>query len=255
MKVVILAGGLGSRISEQSYLRPKPMIEIGGYPILWHIMKLYGYYGFREFVICCGYKGYMIKEYFSNYFLHTSDVTFDLSTNEMDVHSIKAEPWTVTLVDTGLTTQTGGRLKRIADYLDETFCMTYGDGLTDAPLSELVEFHKNSRCEATITAVQPAGRFGILNIKQNLVTKFEEKPSGDGFWINGGFMVLNKSVINRIDDDETIFERNPLQGLAADDQLAAWKYKGFWASMDTLRDKNSLETLWKSGTAPWKIWD
>lgn len=252
---MILAGGLGSRISEQSYLRPKPMIEIGGYPILWHIMKLYGYYGFREFVICCGYKGYMIKEYFSNYFLHTSDVTFDLSTNEMDVHSINAEPWTVTLVDTGLTTQTGGRLKRITNYLDETFCMTYGDGLTDAPLSELVEFHKNSRCEATITAVQPAGRFGILNIKQNLVTKFEEKPSGDGFWINGGFMVLNKSVIDRIDDDETIFERNPLQSLAADDQLAAWKYKGFWASMDTLRDKNSLETLWKSGTAPWKIWD
>ncbi|MYB40106.1 glucose-1-phosphate cytidylyltransferase [Candidatus Saccharibacteria bacterium] len=255
MKVVILAGGLGSRISEQSYLRPKPMIEIGGYPILWHIMKLYGYHGFREFVICCGYKGYMIKEYFSNYFLHTSDVTFDLSTNEMDVHSIKAEPWTVTLVDTGLTTQTGGRLKRIANYLDETFCMTYGDGLTDAPLSELVEFHKKSRCEATLTAVQPAGRFGILNIKQNLVTKFEEKPSGDGFWINGGFMVLNKSVINRIDDDETIFERNPLQSLAADDQLAAWKYNGFWASMDTLRDKNSLETLWNSGTAPWKIWN
>lgn len=231
------------------------MIEIGGYPILWHIMKLYGYHGFREFVICCGYKGYMIKEYFSNYFLHTSDVTFDLSTNEMDVHSIKAEPWTVTLVDTGLTTQTGGRLKRIANYLDETFCMTYGDGLTDAPLSELVEFHKKSRCEATLTAVQPAGRFGILNIKQNLVTKFEEKPSGDGFWINGGFMVLNKSVINRIDDDETIFERNPLQSLAADDQLAAWKYNGFWASMDTLRDKNSLETLWNSGTAPWKIWN
>ncbi|MDE2760547.1 MAG: glucose-1-phosphate cytidylyltransferase [Paracoccaceae bacterium] len=255
MKVVILAGGLGSRISEQSYLRPKPMIEIGGYPILWHIMKLYGYHGFREFVICCGYKGYMIKEYFSNYFLHTSDVTFDLSTNEMDVHSIKAEPWTVTLVDTGLTTQTGGRLKRIANYLDETFCMTYGDGLTDAPLSELVEFHKKSKCEATITAVQPAGRFGILNIKQNLVTKFEEKPSGDGFWINGGFMVLNKSVIDRIDDDETIFERNPLQSLAADDQLAAWKYNGFWASMDTLRDKNSLETLWNSGTAPWKIWN
>lgn len=231
------------------------MIEIGGYPILWHIMKLYGYHGFREFVICCGYKGYMIKEYFSNYFLHTSDVTFDLSTNEMDVHSIKAEPWTVTLVDTGLTTQTGGRLKRIANYLDETFCMTYGDGLTDAPLSELVEFHKKSKCEATITAVQPAGRFGILNIKQNLVTKFEEKPSGDGFWINGGFMVLNKSVIDRIDDDETIFERNPLQSLAADDQLAAWKYNGFWASMDTLRDKNSLETLWNSGTAPWKIWN
>ena len=255
MKVVILAGGLGSRISEQSYLRPKPMIEIGGYPILWHIMKLYGYHGFREFVICCGYKGYLIKEYFSNYFLHTSDVTFDLSNNEMVVHSIKAEPWTVTLVDTGLTTQTGGRLKRIANYLDETFCMTYGDGLTDAPLSELVEFHKNSRCEATITAVQPAGRFGILNIKQNHVTKFEEKPSGDGFWINGGFMVLNKSVIDRIDDDETIFERNPLQSLAADGQLAAWKYKGFWASMDTLRDKNFLETLWKSGTAPWKIWN
>lgn len=231
------------------------MIEIGGYPILWHIMKLYGYHGFREFVICCGYKGYLIKEYFSNYFLHTSDVTFDLSNNEMVVHSIKAEPWTVTLVDTGLTTQTGGRLKRIANYLDETFCMTYGDGLTDAPLSELVEFHKNSRCEATITAVQPAGRFGILNIKQNHVTKFEEKPSGDGFWINGGFMVLNKSVIDRIDDDETIFERNPLQSLAADGQLAAWKYKGFWASMDTLRDKNFLETLWKSGTAPWKIWN
>ena len=255
MKVVILAGGLGSRISEQSYLRPKPMIEIGGYPILWHIMKLYGYHGFREFVICCGYKGYLIKEYFSNYFLHTSDVTFDLSNNDMVVHSIKAEPWTVTLVDTGLTTQTGGRLKRIANYIDGTFCMTYGDGLTDAPLSELVEFHMKSRCEATITAVQPAGRFGIVNIKQNLVTKFEEKPSGDGFWINGGFMVLNKSVIDRIEDDETIFERNPLQNLAADDQLAAWKYKGFWASMDTLRDKNSLETLWTSGTAPWKIWD
>jgi len=255
LKVVILAGGLGSRISEQSYLRPKPMIEIGGYPILWHIMKLYGYHGFREFVICCGYKGYLIKEYFSNYFLHTSDVTFDLSNNDMVVHSIKAEPWTVTLVDTGLTTQTGGRLKRIANYIDGTFCMTYGDGLTDAPLSELVEFHMKSRCEATITAVQPAGRFGIVNIKQNLVTKFEEKPSGDGFWINGGFMVLNKSVIDRIEDDETIFERNPLQNLAADDQLAAWKYKGFWASMDTLRDKNSLETLWTSGTAPWKIWD
>ena len=197
VKVVVLAGGLGSRISEESFLRPKPMIEIGGHPILWHIMKLYGFHGFTEFVICCGYKGYMIKEYFANYFIHMSDVTIDLQTNKMEVHSKKAEPWQVTLVDTGVDTQTGGRLKRVADHLDGTFCLTYGDGLTNAPLSELVEFHRSSGFEATVTAVQPAGRFGLLELDNNRVVQFREKPSGDGYWINGGFMVLEPEVLTR----------------------------------------------------------
>lgn len=254
MKVVILAGGLGSRISEESFLRPKPMIEIGGRPILWHIMKLYGFHGFTEFVICCGYKGYMIKEYFANYFVHMSDVTIDLETNSIDVHSRNAESWRVTLIDTGPDTQTGGRLKRVAKHIDGAFCMTYGDGVTDAPLSNLVEFHQESGRKATLTAVKPAGRFGLLDLEENRVARFREKPSGDGFWINGGFMVLEPEVLTRIDDDNTIFEQGPLQGLASDGELGAWRHDGFWAPLDTLRDKNFLENLWKSGSAPWRIW-
>jgi glucose-1-phosphate cytidylyltransferase len=254
MKAVILAGGLGTRISEESHLRPKPMIEIGGRPILWHIMKLYGHHGITEFVICCGYKGYVIKEYFANYFLHMSDVTFDMASNRMEVHQQNAEPWRVTLVDTGETTLTGGRIRRVADYLDGTFCLTYGDGVSDVDIGALVRFHKAHGTEATVTAIQPEGRFGALEIAGDRVTAFEEKPKGDGRWINGGFFVCEPSVLARIDNDQTGWENAPLARLAAAGQLSVFRHHGFWAAMDTLRDKTRLEQMWAEGRAPWKVW-
>ncbi|TNF57898.1 MAG: glucose-1-phosphate cytidylyltransferase [Rhodobacteraceae bacterium] len=255
MKAVILAGGLGTRISEESHLRPKPMIEIGGRPILWHIMKIYGHHGITDFVICCGYKGYMIKEYFANYFLHMSDVTIDLADNSMQVHNRAAEPWKVTLVDTGELTQTGGRIKRIAGHIDGTFCLTYGDGVSNVNIRDLVAFHRDQGCEATITAIQPAGRFGALGLDGDRVTSFAEKPKGDLQWVNGGFMVCEPSILQRIGGDDTVFERGPLEGLARDRQLALWRHNDFWQSMDTLRDKTYLEDLWTSGKAPWRVWD
>lgn len=255
MQVVILAGGLGTRISEESHLRPKPMIEIGGRPILWHIMKIYGHYGFNEFIICCGYKGYVIKEYFANYFLHMSDVTFDMLENHMEVHQRNAEPWRVTLVDTGEATMTGGRLRRVADYINGTFCMTYGDGVADLDLTALIAHHRASGRAASVTAIQPPGRYGALEIRKGLVTNFLEKPIGDGQWINGGFFVCEPSVIDRIASDQTPWESTPLESLAADGELAVYRHAGFWAAMDTLRDKNQLEDLWSQGNAPWKVWD
>ena len=255
MKAVILAGGLGTRISEETHLKPKPMIEIGGKPILWHILKIYSYHGINDFIICCGYKGYIIKEYFANYFLHTSDVTFDMSDNSMSVHSSKGEPWRVTLVDTGDKTLTGGRLRRTRDYVgDESFCFTYGDGVADVDISALIAFHKSEGREATLTAVQPPGRFGSLAFERGKVLSFEEKPQGDGSWINGGFFVLEPSVFDLIDDDQCTWEQQPLQTLAANGQLSAYHHQGFWQPMDTLRDKNLLEGLWQSGEAPWKLW-
>lgn len=255
MKVVILAGGLGTRISEESHLKPKPMIEIGGKPILWHIMKMYSAHGLNDFVICCGYKGYVIKEYFANYFLHNSDITFDLRANTQTLHTNTSEPWKVTLVDTGEETQTGGRLKRVEKFLDgEDFCMTYGDGVSNVNISQLLEFHKKHGRPATVTAVQPPGRFGQLQINDNLVESFVEKPIGDGGYINGGFFVLNKSVLKRIPGDSTLWEKEPLSGLAADHQLMSFTHDGFWQPMDTLRDKNHLEQLWASQKAPWKSW-
>lgn len=255
MKSVILAGGLGTRISEETTVKPKPMIEIGGSPILWHLMKTFSAQGINDFVICCGYKGYTIKEYFANYFLHMSDVTFDMRDNTMDVHQNKAEPWRVTLVDTGETTMTGGRLKRVREYLgDEDFCFTYGDGLSDVDIVQLTEHHKRSGRQATVTAVQPAGRFGALNLNGDRVESFQEKPEGDGGWINGGFFVCSPKVIDRIAGDETVWEREPLEGMARDEELTAYLHKGFWHPMDTLRDKNYLEGLWASGKAPWKVW-
>jgi glucose-1-phosphate cytidylyltransferase len=254
MKVVILAGGLGTRISEESHLRPKPMIEIGGRPILWHIMKIYGHHGINDFVICCGYKGYVIKEYFANYFLHMSDVTFDMVENRMEVHHRNAEPWRVTLVDTGETTMTGGRLRRVADYVSDTFCLTYGDGVADVDVTALIAHHRSSGREATVTAIQPPGRYGALAIADGGVTRFLEKPVGDGQWINGGFFVCEPSVIRRIAEDATPWEAEPLESLAADGQLGVYRHTGFWSAMDTLRDKNQLEDLWTRGTAPWKVW-
>ena len=256
MKVVILAGGYGTRISEESHLRPKPMIEIGERPILWHIMKIYSYYGFNDFIICLGYKAYVIKEYFANYFLHMSDVTFDMSHNKMDVHQKYAESWRVTLVDTGDNTLTGGRLKRVKEYLkdEEAFCFTYGDGLSDINISELIEFHKSHKKLATVTSVQPPGRYGSLAIDDSRVTGFLEKPKGDGAWINGGFFVLSPKVIDYIDSDEDSWEAAPLTNLAQENQLMAFSHTGFWQPMDTLRDKNHLEDLWQSGNAPWKKW-
>jgi glucose-1-phosphate cytidylyltransferase len=251
---VILAGGLGTRISEESVMRPKPMIEVGGKPILWHIMKMYSSHGVNDFVICCGYKGYVIKEYFANYFLHMSDVTIDLLNNSMEVHHKKAEPWRVTLVDTGEATQTGGRLKRIQNYVDGDFCMTYGDGVSSVNITELIHFHKQHEKLATMTAVQPPGRFGALDLKGTQIESFLEKPQGDGGWINGGFFVLNTKVFDLIDGDESIWERGPLENLAIQHQLQAYFHKGFWQPMDTLRDKNYLEDLWMSGQAPWKLW-
>jgi glucose-1-phosphate cytidylyltransferase len=255
MKAVILAGGLGTRISEESHLRPKPMIEIGGKPMLWHIMKIYSSHGIREFVICLGYRGYMVKEYFANYFLHMSDVTFDMGANKMEVHQHSVEPWKVTLVDTGDQTMTGGRLKRVRAYVgDETFCMTYGDGVGDVDIGKLIAFHQSQKVLATLTAVQPPGRFGALNLEKDRVTSFEEKPHGDGGWINGGFFVLSPAVFDYIEGDDTVWEREPMEKLARERKLAATVHRGFWHAMDTLRDKNYLEEVWSSGKAPWKTW-
>ena len=255
MKAVILAGGMGTRISEETALRPKPMVEIGGKPILWHILKIYSAHGINDFVICLGYKGYMIKEYFANYFLHTSDVTFDMANNKMEVHSAHTEPWKVTLVDTGDETMTGGRLKRIQPYLDhDDFCFTYGDGVGDINVRELIAFHQLHGKLATLTATQPPGRFGSLRLNNTLVEGFQEKPQGDGGWINGGFFVLSPKVIDYIADDTTLWEREPMEGLARDGQLAAYQHDGFWQPMDTLRDKMLLQQLWESGDAPWKSW-
>jgi glucose-1-phosphate cytidylyltransferase len=256
MKAIILAGGLGTRISEETNVKPKPMVEVGGKPILWHIMKNYSAYGVNEFVICCGYKGYVIKEYFANYFLHMSDVTFDMKTNQMQVHSGHAGPWRVTLVDTGDETMTGGRLKRIAPYIrdEEAFCCTYGDGLSDVNIGELLSFHKTQGVKATLTATMPPGRFGALDLVGSKVHSFKEKPKGDGAMINGGFFVLSPDVMNYIDGDATIWERDPLEKLAAEGQLAAYQHHGFWHPMDTLRDKLYLEEIWASGNAPWKVW-
>ena len=255
MKAVILAGGLGTRISEESHLKPKPMIEVGGRPILWHILKIYSSHGINDFVICCGYKGYIIKEYFANYFLHMSDVTFDMSNNTMQVHHKKAEPWKVTLVDTGETTQTGGRLKRVKDYVgDADFCMTYGDGVGNVDIAKSIEFHKQHGKLATMTATQPPGRFGALDLQGSEVKNFLEKPHGDGGWINGGFFVLSPKVLDLIDGDETLWEKAPLENLAKSGNLQAFIHKGFWQPMDTLRDKTQLEELWASGQAPWKVW-
>jgi glucose-1-phosphate cytidylyltransferase len=257
MKAVILAGGLGTRISEETHLKPKPMIEIGGKPILWHIMKMYSAHGVNDFIICCGYKGYVIKEYFANYFLHMSDVTFDMSNNKMEVHEQKAEPWRVTLVDTGEDTLTGGRLKRVEPYLEkeESFCFTYGDGVSDVNITGLIDFHQTHGCLATVTAVQPPGRYGALSLKGNKVEGFIEKPRGDGGLINGGFFVLSPKCLDLITSDETSWEGEPLIQLAAQNQLMAFQHQGFWQPMDTLRDKNSLEELWSNGSAPWKIWE
>jgi len=256
MKVVILAGGLGTRLSEETSLKPKPMAEIGEHPILWHIMKTYSHYGFDEFVVCLGYKGYVIKEYFSNYFLHNSDVTFDMSRNEMTVHENATEPWKVTLVDTGAETLTGGRLAAVARYLgDEAFMLTYGDGVADVRIDDLLAFHRSHGKTATVTAVQPLGRFGVMKVDDDAtVSAFEEKPQGEGGWINGGFFVLEPSVLERIPAQDVMFEHAPLEGLAADGELAAFKHTGFWQPMDTLRDKRLLEDLWASGQAPWKVW-
>ena len=255
MKAVILAGGRGTRLTEETVARPKPMVEVGGRPLLWHIMKIYAAHGVTDFVICCGYKGYVIKEYFANYFLHTSDVSFDLRENRMEVHQTAAEPWRVTLVDTGLDTQTGGRLKRVASYVsDGTFCCTYGDGLADVDVTALLAFHRSQGLEATVTAVQPPGRFGALDIDGSVATAFLEKPHGDGNWINGGFFVLEPAVLDDIPGDETLFEQGPLGKLAERRQLAAFRHHGFFQPVDTLRELHMLEQLWQQGDPPWRIW-
>ena len=256
MKVVILAGGYGTRLSEETVLKPKPMIEIGGKPILWHIMKMYSYYGLNDFIICLGYKGYLIKEYFANYFLHQSDVTFLISDNKMKIHNTYCEPWSVTLVDTGENVQTGGRLKRVKKYVGtERFCLTYGDGVSDINIKKLIAFHKKEGKKATLTAVQPPGRFGSLELdKKSSVLRFIEKPKGDNSWVNGGFFVLEKDIFELIKDDKTIWEGYPLMQLAKKGELAAYKHPGFWLPMDTLRDKNKLEHLWETKKAPWKVW-
>ena len=256
MKAVILAGGLGTRLAEETQVRPKPMVEIGGQPILWHIMKAYSVHGINDFVICCGYRGYVIKEYFANYFLHMSNVTFDMTENQMEVHEQHVEPWRVTLVDTGDETQTGGRLSRVTPYLDrdETFCFTYGDGVADVDVKKSIEFHNSHGCLATVTAVQPPGRFGALLLDGESVTGFSEKPRGDGGLVNGGFFVLESGCLELIEGDDTVWEEGPLRRLAADGQLRAFRHDGFWQPMDTLRDRHYLERLWVSGEAPWKIW-
>lgn len=257
MKAVILAGGLGTRLSEETGHRPKPMVEIGGKPILWHIMKMYSAHGINDFIICCGYKGYVIKEYFANYFLHQSDVTFCMKENRMDVHEKRAEPWTVTLVDTGDDSMTGGRLRRVAQHVEgeEAFCFTYGDGVSNVDISALVSFHKSHGKDATLTATFPPGRFGALDIADQQILSFKEKPKGDGAMINGGFFVLNPKVIQRIAGDSTVWEQEPLMDLAEDGQLMAFEHDGFWQPMDTLRDKQHLESLWAKGAAPWKTWE
>ena len=257
MKAVILAGGLGTRLSQETSVRPKPMVEIGGKPILWHIMKIYSAHGINDFIICCGYKGYIIKEYFANYFLHMSDVTFDMRFNQMNVHSGYAEPWRVTLVDTGDNTLTGGRLKRVKEHIgNETFCFTYGDGVSNVNVTNLIKFHQEQKSLATLSAVQPPGRFGaiVLGQEQTKITSFREKQDGDNAWINGGFFILEPQVIDFIEGDSTIWEKEPLEKLADMEQLSAYKHDGFWQPMDTLRDKNYLETLWKNNEAPWKVW-
>jgi glucose-1-phosphate cytidylyltransferase len=255
MKAVILAGGLGTRLSEETIHKPKPMVEVGGRPILWHVMKIYSHYGVNEFIICAGYKGYLIKEYFANYFVHTSDVTFDLESNQIEVHKKGAENWKVTIIDTGNNSMTGGRLKRVKDYLnDETFFFTYGDGVGDMDINVTLEHHQNSNRKATMTAVQPPGRFGALQIEGDKVTAFQEKPEGDGSWINGGFFVLEPSVLDYIESDSTIWERSPLETLAREGQLSVYKHKGFWSPMDTMRDKMMLNELWDEKKAPWKLW-
>lgn len=260
MKAVILAGGFGTRISEESGIRPKPMVEIGGKPIMWHIMKTYSHYGINDFIICCGYKGYMIKEYFSNYFLHNADVTFDMKSNHMQVHNMHSEPWKVTLVDTGENTMTGGRVKRVAEHIgNETFCMTYGDGVSNVDINNLIMHHKNHGRKATLTAVKGPGRFGVFTLKRNetQINNFQEKPEGGSngsAWINGGYFILEPEVLNYIDDDSTVFEKKPLETLAAEGELHSFKHTDFWMPMDTLRDKNVLEEIWEKGDAPWKVW-
>ena len=256
MKAVILAGGLGTRLSEETTIRPKPMVEIGGRPILWHIMKIYSHYGINEFILCCGYKGYVIKEYFANYFLHMSDVTFDMKNNDMVVHQSVAEPWKVTLVDTGDGTGTGGRLRRVRQYLDsdEAFCMTYGDGVSDVNISELVDFHKSHGKLVTLTSIQPVARFGALGLRDTQVYAFQEKPKDEGGWINGGFFVLSPKVLDEIIDDDWMFEREPMEALVAKGEVQAFFHHGFWQAMDALRDKHQLEDLWSKGKAPWKLW-
>jgi glucose-1-phosphate cytidylyltransferase len=256
MKAVILAGGLGTRLSEETATRPKPMVEIGGHPILWHILKMYSHHGINDFIICCGYKGYLIKEYFANYFLHMSDVTFDMQSNLIEVHQKRAEPWSITLVDTGEHSMTGGRLRRVSEFIqdDESFCFTYGDGVSDLDISATIAFHKSHGKNATLTATYPPGRFGALDICNNQVISFKEKPKGDGAYINGGFFVLSPAVLSYVKDDSTIWEQQPLMELASDKQLMAYKHNGFWQPMDTLYDKMTLERLWASGKAPWKKW-
>jgi glucose-1-phosphate cytidylyltransferase len=256
MKVIILAGGIGSRISEETQVRPKPMVEIGGKPILWHIMKHFSAYGFHDFVICVGYKGYMIKEYFANYYLHTCDVTFDIANQQLEIHQSTAEPWRVTLVDTGDRTETGGRLKRALGYVagEDAFFFTYGDGVSNVDLAQLLDFHRRSGTIATVTAVQPPGRFGALELDGDRISAFREKPLGDGAWINGGYFVLSRRVADYLDDDGTVWEQGPLRRLAADGELSSFKHRGFWQPMDTLREKNHLEQLWAEGRAEWKVW-
>ena len=257
MKAVILAGGLGTRLSEETSTRPKPMVEIGGRPILWHILKMYSHHGINDFIICCGYKGYFIKEYFANYFLHMSDITFDMRSNRMEVHQKRAEPWNITLVDTGDDSMTGGRLLRVSDYIrkDEFFCLTYGDGVSDVDISASIEFHRHHGKVATLTATSPPGRFGALDISGSRINRFMEKPKGDGGLINGGFFVLSPRVLNYLEGDNTIWEQQPLQQLAVEGELMAFEHHGFWQPMDTLRDKTYLEELWTSGSAPWKTWE
>ncbi len=255
MKAVILAGGLGTRLAEETSVRPKPMVEVGGKPVLWHILKTYSHHGVNDFVVCLGYRGFVIKEYFANYFLHMSDVTFDLAENRMEVCHRHCEPWRVTLVNTGDDTQTGGRLRRVREYIDgETFCFTYGDGLSNVDVRALIDFHHTQGRAATVTAVQPAGRFGALDIEDQRITRFEEKPDGDGSWVNGGYFVLEPSVLERIAGDHSVWEREPMEALAREGQLSAFAHRGFWQPMDTLRDKMKLEELWQSGAAPWKVW-
>lgn len=256
MKAIILAGGLGTRLSEETVLKPKPMVEIGGKPILWHIMKIYSHYGINEFIICCGYKGYVIKEYFANYFLHQSDITFDMATNTMEVHEKRAEPWKITLVDTGEDTMTGGRLKRVEAYIkdEEAFCFTYGDGVGSVDINALIDFHLKHGKEATLTATYIPGRFGALDLSEDQVNSFKEKPKGDGAMINGGYFVLSPKVLQRIEGDPTVWEQEPLNKLAEDGQLMAYRHEGFWLPMDTIRDKNDLQQMWDSGNAPWKVW-
>lgn len=254
MKVAILAGGLGTRLSEETVIKPKPLVEIGGYPVIWHVMKTYSHYGMHEFVVCLGYKGYMIKEWFANYFLHNSDVTIDIKTNKIEVHRSKGEDWKITLVDTGTETQTGGRVKRVQKYLDGPFMLTYGDGVSDVNVKELLDFHKKSGKAATVTAVQPPGRYGMLNLEGDSVRNFLEKPPGDGSWINGGYFVLEPEIFDYIEGDDTAWERKPLEGLARDGKLGAYRHRGFWLPMDKLKDKQDLEALWATGKAPWKVW-